>query len=251
MLKEYAHEYVKLGIWIHEHGERLYLATDEQDDPGRPLNDSELNKLKLFITELLNTCIRLELKTAVMSLKRAISDPPKTNREFEIYIGVLMDELKNQLFLFVPAERSYLYKAVPNLIGFPSAEVEMIHSGNCFALGEYTACVFHAMRAVEVGLDAVRANLGLSTRNVNERSWGNICNDIKTGISAKGRAWIKFDEYTAIYATLVSLKDAWRNQTMHVAATYDDKEARMILENTRHFIARLSNNMDEQGLPLA
>lgn len=251
MLKEYAHEYVKLGIWINEYSGRLYLATDEPDDPGRPLNDTELKELKQFITQLLNTCIRLGLKAAVMSLQRAIADPPKTNREFEIYIGVLMDELKNQLFLFVPAERSDLYQAALNISGFPSAEVEMIHSGNCFALGEYTACVFHAMRAVEVGLDAVRVNLGLSARNVNERSWGNICNDIKTGISGKGKTWIKVDEYTAIYATLVSLKDAWRNQTMHVAATYDDTEARMILENTKHFIARLSAKMDEKGLPLA
>jgi hypothetical protein len=158
MLKEYAHEYVQLGIWMHEHGGRLYMATDEPDDPGRPLNDSELIALKLHLTELLNICIRLGLSTAQMSLQRAIADQPKTEREFEIYTGVLMDELKSQLFLFVPKERSDLYQTVLTLPGFPLANLELIRSGNCFALAEYTASVFHAMRAVEVGLDAIRCN---------------------------------------------------------------------------------------------
>jgi hypothetical protein len=93
--------------------------------------------------------------------------------------------------------------------------------------------------------------LGLPARDVNQRSWGNICNDIKGGISDRGKAWTKLDEYLALYATLVSLKDAWRNQTMHVAATYNETDARMIFDNTKHFVARLSAMMDEKGLPLA
>ena len=91
----------------------------------------------------------------------------------------------------------------------------------------------------------------MAVRDVNERSWGNICNDIKSGISGKGKAWSKSDEYTAIYATLVAVKDSWRNQTMHVAASYNEGVSRSILENTKFFIVRLSDMMDEQGLPLA
>lgn len=251
MLKEYAHKYVQLGIWMHEQGARLYMATDEPNDPGRPLSNSELSELKRHLNDLLDVCVRLGLKTAELSLQRAATDPPKTYREFDIYIRVLMDELKSQLFLFVPAERSAFYQAELKLSDFPAAEAELIRSGNCFATAEYTASVFHAMRAVEVGLDAVRINLGLPARNVNEKSWGNICNDIRTGITEKGKAWAKADDYTAIHATLVSLKDAWRNQTMHVAADYGERDAHLILENTKHFISRLSAKMNQQGLPLA
>lgn len=251
MLKEFAHEYVQLGIWMHEHGGRLYLAEDEPDDPGRPLTTVELAALRRHLQELLDICTRLCLKTAKLSVQRAISDPPKTSREFDIYTGVVMDELKAQLFLFVPAERSTFYDSDPRIVGFPRACKEIIRAGSCFALSEYTACVFHAMRSVEFGLDAVRANLGMSLRDVNERSWGNICNDIRSGISAKGKAWPKVDQYTAIHATLVAVKDAWRNQTMHVASGYDEADARLILENAKFFVSRLSEAMDESGLPLA
>lgn len=251
MLKEYAHEYVQLGIWMHEHGGRLYMATDEPDDPGRPLSKSELEALGRHLNELLDVCVRLGLKTTQLSLRRAVDDPPRTAREFEIYTGMLMDELKSQLFLFVPAERANFYQTDLVLPGFTVASAELIRSGNCFAAAEYTASVFHAMRAVEVGLDAVRLNLGLPAREINERSWGNICNDIRRGISEKGKAWTKIDDYMAIHATLVSLKDAWRNQTMHVAAGYDESDARLILVNTTHFISRLSAKMDENGRPLA
>lgn len=251
MLKEYAHEYVQLGIWMHEHGGRLYMATEEPDDPGRPLSSSELIALKGHLKDLLGVCGRLGLKIAELSLQRAVDDPPQTSREFDIYVNVLMDELKSQLFLFVPSGRAVFYQSALALPDFPEAAVELIRAGNCFAVAEYTASVFHSMRSVEVGLEAVRLNLGMPDRKINERSWGNICNDIRDGITAKGKTWAKVDEYMAIHATLVALKDAWRNQTMHVAATYDERDSRLILENTKQFIVRLSGKMDQQGRPMA
>ena len=226
MLKEFAHEYVQLGIWMHEHGGRLYLAEDEPDDPGRPLNQTELASLKRHLNELLGICTRLGLKTAKLSIERAIGNPPRTSREFDIYTGILMDELKSQLFLFVPSERSAYYQSDPKVPAFPHSSKELTRAGNCFAVSEFTACVFHAMRSVELGLDAVRLNLGMPARDINERSWGNICNDIKGGIAGKGKSWAKQDAYTAIHATLVAVKDAWRNQTMHVASSYDEGDSR-------------------------
>ena len=251
MLKEFAHEYVQLGIWMHEHGGRLYLAEDEPDDPGKPLNQTEVASLKQHLNELLKICTRLRLETAKLSIERAISDPPRTSREFDIYTGILMDELRSQLFLFVPSERSAYYDSDPKVPAFPISSKELTRAGNCFAVSEFTACVFHAMRSVELGLDAVRLNLGMPPRDINQRSWGNICNDIKVGIADKGKSWAKQDTYSAIHATLVSVKDAWRNQTMHVASSYDEGDSRLILENTKFFITRLSGVMDEGGVPLA
>ena len=251
MLKVYAHQYVRLGQLIHEHSGRLYMATPEEDDPGRPLSQQAVVELNAHLADLSALCDELGLKIARRGIERARIDHPKSDREYDALIGVVTDELESQLFLFVPATRSSCYQADPGMPRFPTASTEIVRAGNCYAVGEYTACVFHAMRSAELGLDAVRANLCLPARDINERSWGNICNDIRGGISGKGKAWPKQDIYTALLATLVAVKDSWRNQTMHVASSYDEAQALSILRNTKDFVSRLSNVMDESGLPLA
>ena len=251
MLKIYAHQYVQLGRLVHEHGGRLYMATPEDGDPGRPLNDADVKELKQHLAELSLLCHQLGLKIAKRGVERALTDLPKTDREYDALVSVVMHELEEQLFLFVPANRSTHYQSDFGIPAFPAASTELVHAGNCYAVGEFTACVFHTMRAAEVALDAVRVNLGLGRRDINDRSWGNICRDIKDGISGKGRAWAKQDDYNAIHATLVAIKDSWRNQTMHVASSYSEQDALSIHENTKMFILRLTRVMDESGQPPA
>ena len=50
-------------------------------------------------------------------------------------------------------------KGVSDAFPSESSRFEIEESGNCFALGRYTACVFHLMRALEKGLKALADDL--------------------------------------------------------------------------------------------
>lgn len=252
MLKVSANQYVKLGQLMHEFGGRLYMAeTLSPSDVGRPLSDAEKAELKAHFTELAGLCSQLGLVASMSSMRRAAVDPPKSSGEYSLLLSFVMDELENRLFLFVPPDRAPYFERSADVPNMPTADRELVRAGNCFAVGEYTAAVFHAMRAVEVGLNAVYACLGLPDLAVSARSWGILCNKIHDEIKRRGGAWNEQAKFFAIHVTLASVKNSWRNETMHVEATYDEPQAKSILANVTTFVQGLASRMDEQGLPLA
>jgi hypothetical protein len=73
---------------------------------------------------------------------------------------VALTETKGLLFIQIAVSAAEYYRATSPLFGgdvdlkFASASFEISEAGKCFALGRYTACVFHLMRVMEVALDA-------------------------------------------------------------------------------------------------
>ena len=109
-------------------------------------------------------------------------------------MAVLEDELGVKLFLFVPSERAKYHEhngtsRLRAWATFPQASKETTHAGNCYAVAEYTACVFHCARAVEVGLHAVHACLGIAEPppGADRNNWGQILKRIKDAIEARGK----------------------------------------------------------------
>lgn len=251
MLRVYAQKYIELGRWMHELGGRLYMAEDEPDDPGRPLSPEDKSALLVHIDKLAQLSARLGLKVSQQQWERALKDPPQTSREFEILQNVLESELRNQLFLFVPSERALYFEAQTSFPSFPSATKELVRAGNCFAVAEFAASVFHSMRAVEIALTAVYACMGLVQPATGNKSWGTYCNGIRDAMTSKGKTWPKLDEFQEILTTLVNVKDGWRNKSMHVDASYSEEDAKRILQAVTFFIEKVSSKMDEQGNPRA
>lgn len=111
-------------------------------------------------------CVQLELEVAAQLFAEKITDLPKTSAEFQILITAVYAELKTKLFLFVAPGRARFYQA--NVMSantksvFPKGCEETVLAGNCYALELDTACVFHCMRALEHGLGALAADLGLN-----------------------------------------------------------------------------------------
>ncbi|WP_295645691.1 hypothetical protein [uncultured Methylibium sp.] len=252
MLKVYAHHYVHLGQLIHEFGGRLYMAEHEEDDPGRPLTSDERRQLKNHLADLSKLCDGLGLKIAKAGFDRATERPPRSSGEYDKLVDVAMDEMAAQLFLFVPSDRAKHFGRQESVPTMPSAGRELSRAGNCLAVGEYTASVFHAMRAVEVGLNAIHLCLGLAQVPDANRNWGRLCNAIRDEIQRRSKGgWADEDFFTSAHATLIAVKDAWRNTTMHVETHYDQPEAELILANVTAFVKKLAARMDEQGQPLA
>jgi hypothetical protein len=74
-----------------------------------------------------------------------------------------------------------------------------------------------------------------------DHNWGGMLKKIKTEMekrhASKTAAWMAEEEfYKGAYATLVAVKDAWRNTTMHVDKQYDSERAEDIYRAVRRFM---------------
>jgi hypothetical protein len=170
------------------------------------------------------------------------------------------DHLSDIKLLFLNEGEAALFEPAENLLAFegepinevrdmyPSACFEIEECAKCLALGRHTAAVFHAMRVMEVGLSAFAKHLEISDpAKATDRSWGNILRAVKTKIDEN---WPPRDrlpgtigpKMEAIYVTIDSVKNPWRNATMHVEQVYAPHEAIHIARCTGMFILELMKN---------
>lgn len=164
----------------------------------------------------------------------------------------------SEKILFQPEEDSPIFgNDVRNK--FTSALFEIDEAAKCLALERSTAAVFHLMRVMEVGVYAASRCLSIPDpiRGA-DKNWGKILQKIRDERnlrnSATPKRWASFDDdayFLDIYATLDTVKNAWRNTTMHVANKYTVEEAQNIFVAVRVFMMKLAKRMDEHGLPLA
>ena len=78
------------------------------------------------------------------------------------------DELSARVVLAVSPRLAKYYDPATPIFGtavadkFPNQVGDMFEAGNCYALGRYTACVFHLMRLMEVAVQAFGSKLGVT-----------------------------------------------------------------------------------------
>jgi hypothetical protein len=220
--------------------------------------------------ELQREAQRLQLTSSIAQLKRIYSyvgsghvDNPTLRDMLKELLTRVHDDLESRVFLAITPTDAAFYEPASPLFGpdverqFPTVMFEIEEAGRCRAFGLHTACVFHLMRAFEVGVRAVARCLSIpDPLKPADRNWGNVLKAVKAAMDAKwpnaadrqhgdGRA------FESIYATLDAVKNPWRNSTMHVEGKYTDEEARRIWNATEGFMRALAARCDEQGLPLA
>lgn len=136
---------------------------------------------------------------------------------------------------------------------FPSAAPEIKAAGNCLSIGLDTACIFHLMRVIELGLRALAKKLKVKFKNspVEYLTWEKIIPAIDSEIAklnqtSKGK---KKSETLAFYHGLVgefnAFKDVWRNNTMHTRCTYDEHQALSAFNHVKGFMQRLATKVKE------
>jgi hypothetical protein len=140
---------------------------------------------------------------------------------------------------------------------FPAAAGEVEQARLCYAHGLGTACVFHLMRATEVGLNAVLASLKIEnpTRDAG-RNWGAILKQIRDEIDQRNKktpsGWVDPKEkkfFSSVHATLSAFKTSWRNPTMHHEYSYSGDEAKEVFNSVRNFMNAVASHMDQNGQP--
>lgn len=127
----------------------------------------------------------------------------------------------------------------------------------CFALGRSTAAAFHFIRCLEGALEAFSKWLSVapSTKPA-QRNWGNKLAEISDQAKVK---WPNAADrisgngkfYEEIYAVFSSMRNPYRNGTMHLEKKYLPEEAYELMILIKGVLNRISSKMDQDGLPFA
>ena len=134
---------------------------------------------------------------------------------------------------------------------FPSAMEDIAESGVCLALERGSACVFHLMRVLEIGLTMLGAEFGVSLARTN---WAPAIEEIERKIrdmhkDPTRKSFPDCKQQQEFYAQAAShfgiLKDAWRNYTMHARGFYTEEQAERIFENTKGLMQKLAEKLHE------
>lgn len=116
----------------------------------------------------------------------------------------------------------------------------------CFALGRYPASVFHMMRVLEIGLNALAGELGVPFEH---RNWENVIAAIEAELVRREKApntppdphrKARLHFYGESARHFRFLKEAWRNYAVHVKETYDHGTAQSVLQHVSEFIRQLA-----------
>jgi hypothetical protein len=211
-----------------------------------------LNQFELSVSARHVTDTIANVKTKLIDSYEALSEQIDTLKT------VIDLELESILCLRIAPEKVKFYQETKgfgeNVANrFPSAAFDIEEAGKCYACNRNTACVMHLARAVEVGLKSVMASLGLSVPTGRQPSWGEVLRDIWNEIGNRNKAadpaWTGQQKafFENIHADLSSVKNAWRNPSMHADKVYDSERAEDIYNSVRGFMRHLAEHLDEAG----
>jgi hypothetical protein len=159
----------------------------------------------------------------------------------------IKDELEMQNFFHVRPEDVGLY-GQPELFGptvatkFKNAAQDIQNAGNCAALGQPTACVFHLMRAMEVAVRQLgkRLRVTITPQTTWRQMTGQMDDKIKKMSDSTDAQKRKKNNWEEARANLHHVGSVWRNNTMHPATSYSLSQARDVLNAVRVFMNGLA-----------
>ncbi len=218
------------------------------------LGERTFDPLMQDITKLRKILISIDLKMSVISadrIKNKLKESPKADKLLQDLINELnrriTDELKTRFVFVLPSSKASFYNPKKPIFGkevadtFNNMNEDISEAGNCFAVGRYTACVFHLMRVMEKGVQKFAAKVDIAPSVTYNDEWQTILNAIRTKI---GSLYSKHSDpdrvkYESVLGHLETVKIAWRNPTMHPKATYTEEEAKALLDAVKIFMKDL------------
>ena len=240
MLTVYAADYVWLGSALRN------LALTMRDGDLSEINSEDRAQACKILPAIEAHCNRIELAHAVETIQywrgKLQRDTPCTTLEVKLAIGEIERGIQNELsrveFLYVERAKSEEYlqmvpDATPGLFDdpWPVAAEQLDHARRCYIADEFTASVFHSMRAAEKVLSTVAQSLRVESRRAN---WQNVIEGIESAAKDLDRLPKGDDReqrqafYGEIAMQLRCIKNAWRNHVMHARRDYNEQQAREI-----------------------
>lgn len=231
------------------------LIDMEGDAPKAvPLSDQAAHTFDLITASLgldaaiLNTNYALKVIMEFRAeLEKGICTYAKAAERIKEIDTALRRELSVPKIFVVDARRANYHSVASELMGdevaerFPKAIDDIEGAGHCLAFGEGMATVLHLMRVMETGLKELAAKLGIPYMPSWDAYLKKITDRLNEKHDAKTPEW-KQDEpfFRDISGDLMTVKNAWRNPTMHVDRKYSAEEAEEIFLGVRLFMRRLA-----------
>lgn len=232
----------------------------EKEEQSALISSKSVAKEMLLssISSVSDGCNSLELRLSKIkadNLKKDLNEQSCTFEEMSRGLNVLheriFDELGDTVFFHLSVDRAKYFREPWLTFGqriievFPSIIKDVEEAGKCYATKRNTACVFHIMRIMEVGLHALANKLEVPTTIPN---WDGILKKIETELQKKfdGKSpdWLGQEAVMSEAAAhLRTVKTAWRNPTMHVEQKYTDEEALDIYNAVRVFMGHLAEKL--------
>lgn len=198
------------------------------------------------------------MRLKIERLKRRLSnDQTLTVIQAEVLLkelhNDLLDELRSPYFLMIPSQLRPLYEQKEPPFGeavaaaFPAASYDIAAAARCYAIDEWTASVFHLMRAVEHALRVLARRLKI--KKVDTKDWALLIGDVDSALAvirqrkrtaARDR---RLQYYSQARAHFGVFKDAWRNHVMHSHSKYDQREAANIYSSIKSFMEELARGV--------
>ncbi len=227
-------------------------------DENFEMEDVQAKSLE-HISAVREALMELQLPSLVAESDRFLKRLPTLSRD---QISILLCELRdsiqheftNHLFLDIGPGFKWIFlkPAPPDEIvnSFSSTIFEFEDASRNLALDQPTAAVFHLMRALETGLNALANHFNVSFER---RNWQNIINDVECEIQkigpANGENWKNQEQFYSDAASHFRfLKNAWRNYVMHVHQRYSITEASKIRMHVLDFMQHLSSKLNDSSL---
>lgn len=238
------------------------IGEAEAYDLNRPALESTRKHAKAWLGHIEKWCRDIDLKFAIAHTERAIQLLERDASFNQVLNAVdelrqrIADEMKSELFLYVPSEHAKFY-GLSDPFGpavtaaFPSVAYDIREAHNCYALERPTACVFHLMRVLEVSLASLGNVFGLSLDHTN---WGPAIDHIEKKVREvrQDDLWKVMPDWKdqlEFYAQAVSYlgitKEAWRNYTAHARGKFTQEEAKQMLESVKLYMQRISLRLTE------
>src|ERR1035437_6377080 len=246
-----------------------------------------------IVAELKDLIEKLEFQTKKMQLKVASSRVPKelrwaviaygtptwgkTKTELQTFWEIIEAEMRDRRFAYIELAKGEI---LSDLLGdppsipardrkaaapvwahiwksFPLAKDDCREAVYCYALERNTACVFHSMRAAEIGLRALARRMKVTlpkNKRLEWAQWQEILKEMKDKTEAFAKT-VKagpanddlLEFYNGAIGQFYGFKDEFRNQVMHVRGAYDEFDAARALTRVRDFMEELAERIDQNG----
>ena len=261
--------------WAHRFGELMSCILDcehnlSEKNPAAELSSTDQYYIRHYLNELYDYAKELSLDSGGQ-LDRLLGNlDPSTQAQFRGFpvptagdirgrlttLRQSLDrELKKRSFLFVPDSRvDFYHEDDKPLFGdevekvFRSTTPEIAEFGRCYAVGQWTASVFHLMRATEVALhkwcDDLHLPLKIPAEQANWQDILNLAIKHQNQMRQETPSQKRDDDleyYGSSIASFTGFKDAWRNHVSHAKVRYDERQATSIMHHVRAFMERLSS----------
>lgn len=206
----------------------------------RFLNDQDLGAIPGNLAALMAKIISAGRHKTPLYATDLLRDVQKLKNDFVLI-------LSNRFFYSLRPESNGLY-GKPYLFGeavakkFPAASNDIEWAGNCLALGQPTACVLHLNRAMEIALHklAGKLHVTLDAKDNMGSILAKMTDPIKALPDKTEPQKRKKEKWAECRTNLYHVKMAWRDPAHHGKQSYEEKQARDILERVNGFMQQLA-----------